>query len=363
MDDLRQISLRLAADYDAVAYETPADPHLAPHMVLGFGAVFGCPGALGDVLDLGCGAGVQLAQAGAEMTGRLVGADISEEHCRRARERLAPFGARAQLHCGDILDLTPDSLGRFDLIYAIGFVFAVPPEIRAHALALIGACLRPGGVALISHYAGAMARTRAELHALMRREIPASLPPQDAVARARAMMPGLAQTPPLQEAAALSASLPDNTLFHEVFNPFCGPVPLRELDAALAPAGIRFLGHLEAPASGLKPMPDTRVQASDARDETGVSYHYAIFGKGARPPDLTAPHIAWSTGLRPLGRGFYRAGEQTVEIAHGPTRAALDAIAARPLPFLIATQPTERDVTARIFRDLWAQNLVTPLRI
>jgi SAM-dependent methyltransferase len=363
MDDLRQIGLRLAADYDAVAYETHADPHLAPRMVLGFGGVFGCPGALGDVLDLGCGAGVQLAQAGTEMTGRIVGADISQAHCGRAGKKLTPFGARAQLHCGDILDLTPEALGKFDLIYAIGLVFAVPSEIRAHALALIGACLRPGGVALISHYAGGMAHTRAELHALVRREIPAGLPPQDAVAHVRAMMPGLAQTPQLQEAAALSASLPDNTLFHEVFNPFCGPVPLRELDAALAPAGIRFLGHLEAPASGLKPMPDARVQASDAQDEAGVSYHYAVFGKGARPPDLTAAHIAWSTALQPLGSGFYRAGDQTVEIAHGPTRAALDILAQRPLPFLAATQPTERDVTARIFRDLWSRNLVTPLRI
>lgn len=362
MDGLRRSSLRLAADYDAVAYETHADPFLAPRVVLGFGGVFGCPGALEDVLDLGCGAGVQLAQAGAEMTGRIVGADISHEHCRRARERLTPFGSRAQIHSGDILDLTPEALGQFDLIYAIGFVFAVPPEIRAHALALIGACLRPGGVALVSHYAGSMARTRAELHASVRHEIPAGLPPHEAVARARAVMAGLAQTPQLQDAAALSASLPDNTFFHEVFNPFCGPLPLSELDAALAPADIRFLGHLEAPASGLKPMPDARVQASDTQDEAGVSYHYALFGKGARPPDLTAAHVAWSTALLPLGSGFYRGGEQTVEVAHVPTRAALDAIARQPLPFLAATLPTERDVTARIFRELWSENLVTPLR-
>jgi SAM-dependent methyltransferase len=362
MDDLRRISIRLAADYDAVAYETPADPFLAPRVLLGFGGVFGCPGALGDVLDLGCGAGIQLAQAAAEMTGRVVGADISQEHCRRARENLAPFGARAQIECRDILDLTPEAVGRFDLIYAIGFVFAVPPQVRRHALALIGACLKPGGVVLISHYAGSMARTRTELHALVRREIPEGLAPAEAVALTRAMMPKLAQTPQLREAAELTASLPDSTLFHEVFNPFCGPLPLRDLDAALAPAGIRFLGHLEAPASGLKPMPEARVEASDAQDEAGVSYHYAVFGKGARPPDLTAAHIAWSTALRPLGSGFYRGGAQTVEIAHAPTRAALDAIAQRPLPFLAATQPMERDVTARIFRELWGQNVVTPLR-
>ena len=363
MDELRQAGRRIAADYDAMAYETHADPYLTPRVLLGFGAVFNCPGAFGDVLDLGCGPGMQLLQAAPEMTGRLAGADISPENCRQARARLAPFGARAQIHCGDVLDLTPEMLGQFDLIYAIGLVFAVPPAVRAHVLALIGACLRPGGVALISHYAGSMARTRAELHRLVREAVPAALAPHEAVAVAREILPRLAQAPELQEAGRLTASLPDSTFFHEVFNPFCGPVTLAELDAELAKTGVRFLGHLEEPASGLKPSPEARVAASDAADEAGVSYHYALFGKGARPPDLTAPHGAWSTVLRPAGGAFYRNGDQMVDIAHGPTRAALNAIGLRPLPFLEATPPQEREVTARLFRELWGAKLVTPLRI
>jgi SAM-dependent methyltransferase len=362
MEELRQAGRRIAADYEAMAYETPADPHLTPRRVLGFGAVFHCPGAFGDVLDLGCGRGLQLLQAAPEMAGRLVGADLSRENCRQARARLAPFGARAQIHCGDVLDLTPEALGQFDLIYAIGLVFAVPPAVRAHVLSLIGACLRPGGVALISHYAGKVARARAELHRLVRDAVPASLAPHDAVAAAREVLPRLAQTPDLQEAAALTASLPDSTFFHEVFNPFCAPLALAELDAELAQAGIRFLGHLEEPASGLKPSPEARVMASDAADESGGAYHYALFGKGARPPDLTAPHVAWSTSLRPAGGTLYRSGGQMVDIVHAPTRAALNAIGLRPLPFLDATPPQEREVTARLFRELWAAKLVTPLR-
>src|SRR5204863_144465 len=141
-------------------YETPADPRLKPRAVLGFGAVFGCPGALDDVLDLGCGTGVQLAQAGPEMTGRLVGADLSRENCRHTEEKLEAFGDRVWIHCGDILDLNPEELGQFDLIYAVGLIYAVPPAVRAQALALIGACLKPGGVALISHYAGALPAAR-----------------------------------------------------------------------------------------------------------------------------------------------------------------------------------------------------------
>src|SRR5436190_22788426 len=105
MEDMHRANLRIAESYDALPYEAPADPRLRPRSVLGFGAVFGCPGALGDVLDLGCGTGVQLEEAGEEMTGRLVGADLSQENCRRAGERLAPFGARVRIHGGDILDI------------------------------------------------------------------------------------------------------------------------------------------------------------------------------------------------------------------------------------------------------------------
>jgi SAM-dependent methyltransferase len=357
---VRPSSSRIAADYDAMAYEPPADPWLRPRVLLGFGAVFGCPGGLGDVLDLGCGAGVQLAEAGRETGGRLVGIDLSLANCRRAEAALAPFGDRVRLHCGDLLDFSSEALGQFDLIHAVGLVFAVPPEVRSHVLALIRACLKPGGVALVSHYAGAMSRSRSELHRLVRDAVPAGLAPMETVARGREAMAQIgAAEERLREAARLSASLIDSTFFHEVFNPWCEPVAAAALDQALGPE-VRFLGHLDSPV--LKPDPAARALASDARDEEGGGYHYALFGRGARPPDLTAPHVLWTTRLRPLGGGFYRNGGDTLSIAHAPTRAALDAIARRPLPFLKAAPPQEREVTARLFRELWGQLLVTPVR-
>jgi hypothetical protein len=200
------------------------------------------------------------------------------------------------------------------------------------------------------------------LHNKLRAGLPADLPPREAIAQARAALAQQGETSRLlQEAARLTASLPDATFYHEVFNPFCQPLSVRELDQALSP-GIRFLGHLEAPASGLKPDGGARAKASDDADQTGGGYHYALFGKGARPPDLTAPHVLWTTPLRPTGGGLYKAGNQTLPIVHAPTRGALDAISLRPRSFLEATAPFERDVTARLFRDLWGQNLVTPLR-
>lgn len=369
MDELRQTGQRIAESYDALPYETPDDPGLWPRALLGFGGAFGCAGAMEDVLDLGCGTGVQLAAAAQQMSGSVTGVDLSRANCRRAGERLAPFGARVRIHHADLLDLDAAALGRFDLIYAVGLVFAVPPAVRAHVLTLIAACLKPGGVALISHYGGMMPEARNWVHRLIRAEIAPGLAPADAAAKARQallrLLPRLEAAPLMRDAARLSLSLPDTTLFHEVFNPFVEPIPVRELDRALEGAGVRFLGHLESPATIVIGDATARALEADAQDLLGGSYHYALFGKGAHAPDLTAPHIAWQTRLRSESSVQYRvAGSaETVQILHAPTRATLDALADGPRPLLDAMPREQRDMTLRLFRDLWARRLVTPSRI
>jgi SAM-dependent methyltransferase len=364
--DERQAAQHIANGYDALPYEAQDDPGLNPRAVLGFGGVFGCAGALGDVLDLGCGTGGQLESAARETTGRLVGVDLSVENCRRARERLAPLGERAVIHHADFVDMMPGALGSFDLIYAVGLVFAVPPPVRAHALALIGACLRPGGVAVICHYDGPLMAARVWLHRLVRAEVGADLSPAEAIAQGREALARLAQqsgTVQMQDAARLSASLPDATFFHEVFNPFCEPVPASELDRTLASSDVRYLGQLEAPAAHLADA-GARAHATDVQDLQGGGYHYAVFGKGARAPAMAAPGIVWRTVLRPAGGPHFHVGVSgaTVQIAHAPTRTLIERLARAPAPILEAAPEEERDVTLRILRDLWANRLVMPLR-
>ena len=58
--DERQAAQHIANGYDELPYEAPDDPGLHSRAVLCFGGVFGWAGALGDVLDLGCGTGGQL---------------------------------------------------------------------------------------------------------------------------------------------------------------------------------------------------------------------------------------------------------------------------------------------------------------
>jgi len=369
MDELRQASAHIAAHYDTLPYEAPDNPALRPTALLGFGGVFGCAAELRDVLDLGCGTGIQLRTAGEDMSGRLVGVDLSQGNCNLARARLDGLGERVEIHQADMLDLTPQALGRFDLIYATGVVYAVPEPVRHHALRLIGDCLKPGGVVLVSHYGGAVHSLRSSLHRMLRAQCAPDLSPPAMIALARDMLAQVMRrmdpSQPMHEAARLTASLPDTTLFHEVFNPWCGPIPVRELDRALSAADVRFLGHVEAPASGLGPEPGARAEDADLHDMTGGTYHYALFGKAPKAPDLTAPHIGWSTVLRPSVGDHYRIGDgqQTVQIVDAPARQALAAIQNAPLPLLQAAPQSGRAVTLRLFHDLWSHRLVSPVRL
>ena len=91
---------------------------------------------------------------GALTGGKLVGVDISREACARARQRCARYGDRARIICADFLDLDPERLGRFDLIYNIGVIFVTPPPIQESIVNLIARCLKPGGAAVLSYYTG-----------------------------------------------------------------------------------------------------------------------------------------------------------------------------------------------------------------
>src|SRR5689334_4565086 len=103
--EAREANARIAAAYDAIPYDTVADDNLDPERVLGLGAVYGAAARPADVLDIGCGTGAQLAQAGLQVQGRLVGIDLSQEACRRAGEKLAGFENRSRILHADILDI------------------------------------------------------------------------------------------------------------------------------------------------------------------------------------------------------------------------------------------------------------------
>ena len=220
----RAFNRRTADDYDAVLYTPQPEPMLDLERVFGLAALYGCgPAAPGEaaVLDIGCGTGVQLARAADQTRGALAGTDISPAACEQARRRLAAHAGRAQVLCSDVLDLDPEALGRFDLIYCVGVIYVVPPEVRERIFALIGQCLRPGGVAVLSYYAGAMGALRAELNRMLRAATDPAQPRETRIAQARAWLRQIAaQFPqgapdlPAQAVRQMAGYADDPTLFH-----------------------------------------------------------------------------------------------------------------------------------------------------
>ncbi len=101
-----------------------------------------------DVLDVGCGAGVEVvrfARAGARVTG----VDIAESAITLARQNLEQqrLSARLEVVDGEYL---PYADGSFDLVFAHGVVQYTGDEHRM--VAEIHRVLRPGGLAIFQGY-------------------------------------------------------------------------------------------------------------------------------------------------------------------------------------------------------------------
>ena len=97
-----------------------------------------------EVLNVGCGIGVEPAYIAKRYQCHVVGVDISEHMIEWARRRVREAGVQAQveLHAADVLDL-PFETGRFDAVLCQSVLLFVPDKLRA-----IHECVRvtrPGG--------------------------------------------------------------------------------------------------------------------------------------------------------------------------------------------------------------------------
>jgi SAM-dependent methyltransferase len=132
--------VRRGYDACAAAYEAARRHEANPELALIIDRV--PPNA--HVLDIGCGAGVPIAQVLAEHA-HVTGVDISPEQIRRARAN-APAGEFIE---GDImaLDFAPAS---FDAAVAYYSLFHLPREEHAAFFRRLHGWLRPGGHALLT---------------------------------------------------------------------------------------------------------------------------------------------------------------------------------------------------------------------
>jgi SAM-dependent methyltransferase len=104
-------------------------------------------GAVGSILDLGCGTGRHLdllAAAGYEVTG----VDRSSTMVAAAKERLARYGERATVVESDLFDLALDrTFGAVIMMFSL-LGYQVPNEAALAALGTAHRHLRPGGLLL-----------------------------------------------------------------------------------------------------------------------------------------------------------------------------------------------------------------------
>ncbi len=193
--DLRAVNAEIAASYDLAPFDAPPIAGIDPEAVFGMAALYGVapPKKHFDVLDLGCGTGAQLEHVATSTEGRVVGTDLSRSACDHAATRCAKFGARCRVVCADFLDLDPNQLGQFDLIYNVGVLYVTPPDVQKHILDLIADCLKPGGVAVISYYFGAHALLANGLREMLRLSVDRVAPPAAQVQLAKSRIQDIAR--------------------------------------------------------------------------------------------------------------------------------------------------------------------------
>jgi SAM-dependent methyltransferase len=286
---LRGINATIAGAYDRVPYDPPASPGLDPKEVFALAARYLGPreSFAIDVLDLGCGTGAQLERVADLTAGRLVGTDLSDSACTMARNRTARFGARCSVICADFMNLEADELGAFDLVYLIGVVYVTPPQVQRRLLELVGACLKPGGVAVISYYAGTVPLLMAGLHKVLRANINPYELPQDQIRTARAQIQTIANTLAKQggDQRLMTAVLQqvygsnDTIFYHEMLNQSFGALTTSALETALGPRGVHFLNWMQPAPFEDGVSPRARAQMADAFAFAGGGYFYGVFSK------------------------------------------------------------------------------------
>ncbi len=343
------LAAEIGRAYDAMPYDGGAAQALGLGALRGAAAALGLepsPGPVLDVLDIGCGAAAQLFAAAQHSPGRMVGIDASADTCARARARGAHLGERWRILHGDAASVSAGELGQFDVIYLVGTAYVMPPPARAAALDLLARCLRPGGVAVVTAYAGLNGIARTRLAGILRAGNNPALPPEGQLALARANLRAIAAAVPEQGQAtpfaratlAAMEAAPDVVLFHEALGPVFDTLHATELEAALAPHGLAYLNHL--PPLPLAPGTASALAArsADAWDfATGGGYRTMLFARpGAPGQGLRYRGVVWRAALRqvpgPGGTATFTdpSGRAAINPNTPWARAQLEALCAAP---------------------------------
>lgn len=204
------------------------------------------------VLDLGCGTGTHALAAAETLphaTFDLI--DRSAECVKTARQRAAGVGLdrRVTVHHGDLLeaDLEPA-----DVVVCWGVFSWIPQADHARLLTRIRACLRPGGVALVSWNVLPGWHMYGLIRDVLRFHTRNLTDPEQMVHEARRVLGFLGTytghdrddyTGLLRHVRQQFQTLPDGYLFHEYLCEHNHPVALNTFAHLADQNGLRFLGE------------------------------------------------------------------------------------------------------------------------
>ncbi len=267
-----------AAAYEAVPYPGDAFLRTHPRHIAAIARLHGL--ALPSierwrVLDLGCADGGNALAIAASLPGaEVVGVDLEPGAIGRGAALAAEAGVtNVRLLAADLMLLSPEKLGSFDLVIAHGLLSWVPDMVRRRALDLMRTVLRPHtGIGFVSINDGDV-RTR-----LRERLLPplADLTGQQRIDHARELLADDAlggEDPALQRHVAALRNAPDHLLAHD------------DLGAINTPLTQAQVQH----ESGLHVLADAGLTPYD----TNASHRQLLLSRGRRLHPLPDPQLLY----------------------------------------------------------------------
>jgi SAM-dependent methyltransferase len=236
------------------------------------------------VLELGCGAGANLAGiAAANPDVTAVGVDLAASPIAEARETAAAAGlANLRFEVGDVVALTAGELGEFDYVIAHGLYAWSAEPVREAALAACRSHLAADGIAYVSYnthpggHLRRMLREAGEWHARGLED------PRERAERARGLFTLLDRIQQsdgpsfyggvIGEDVHALATAPEPMLVHDLLGDAYEPVWFADFAAAAGRHGLAYVGDA-IPASSRRPPWTEGVDAfvDDAAGEDRIA--------------------------------------------------------------------------------------------
>jgi SAM-dependent methyltransferase len=373
--------------YDAVPYDTEANPEAHPRSMATLARLFGLdarPTATARVLEIGCGDGEHMIAAASYLPhASFVGFDLAADAVARgtaaAETHSVPNVRLVHLDVRDARDVQGAGLcgaggELFDFVVAHGVYSWVPESIRADVLAVMRSALAPGGIGFLSVNAGPGWELRRALRMAMREVSAEAEEPAEKVRLALALVDELASAGASEGAHGFVAILaaaaneyrahvvratpPDapfsRYVFHDLLADCNDSFTVTELEKRLAAAGLRIV--CETPLDRARGASFPGLEA--AMERSGSPFLQVLVqrddGAAAKnEPDLDAiasMHL-WADLAPAPERGAYRTTTGAVlraEPGSGIARAALSAPAFAPVRSLADDDATR----ARLAQDL-----------